>query len=306
MVSISRTMNISTRIDTRIKFLLGLGVLLLVGSILSFYLIWKSTVFLSTAEIPNTSQSADIVQEVRSWALNYQDLTQASTRHKAFWELTAILQTDEDAAQEIEKVVLSQQQNNSTGLLVLTVGALSSQGTPKAQQSLCDILQALNNNDEKAMVVLPQIMLLEQPQDFLFNELQAFIRNSPNDLLRENAELVLAGLSQRAFQSNESLGQKITFWLKQKKAKLSGYPESLAHFLDLLGNTANETFLDDILPALTSENTEVRERAVFALRLFQNDRAVSALNNQMLVDQNPQVKSKAAEALSYFHSIQRG
>lgn len=304
MVSISRTMTTSAKIGTRIKFLLGVGALLLLGIILSFYLIWKSTIFLSPAEIPNTSQSVDVVQEVRSWALNYQDLAQAPTRHKAFWELTTILQTDEDAAQAIEKVILSQQQNYTTGLLAIAVGVLSSQGTPEAQKSLCNILQVFNNNDEKAMVVLPQIMLLEQPQNFLFDELQAFIRNSPNVLLRENAELVLTGLSQRAVQTNESLAQKITLWLQQKKAEISGEPESLEHYLDLLGNTTNEAFLDEILPALTHQNTDVRERAVFALRLFQNQRAVSALNNQLLVDQSPQVKRKVKEALSYFHSVQ--
>lgn len=303
MVFVSRTITISTGIGTRIKFQLGLGVLLLLGSILSSFLIWKSATFLSPAEIPDTSQSANIVQEVRSWALNYQDLTQAFTRHKAFWELTAILQADEDAAQAIEKIALSPQQNDSTELLAITVGALSSHGTPEAQRSLCDILLAFSNNDEKAMFVMPQIMLLEQPQSFLFNELQAFIRNSRNELLRENAELVLAGLSQRASKTNENLAQQITLWLEQKKGELSEDPKSLTHFLDLLGNTANETFLDDILLALTHENTEVRERAVFALRLFQHERAVSALKHQMLIEQNSQVKRKAADALSYLHGI---
>jgi HEAT repeat protein len=69
----------------------------------------------------------------------------------------------------------------------------------------------------------------------------------------------------------------------------------------LLGNTANEAFLDDILPLLTHENAEVRVRAVFALRLFRDEQAVIALKHQLSVDQNPQVKRKAAEALSYFY-----
>jgi hypothetical protein len=300
MISTSRSISVTTSIVAKTKFLIVLAALFLVGSILSFYLLWKPTTFPSSLTIQNASQIAGISQEVSSWVSNYQDLTQASTRHQAFRELFAILQAHEDTAQSIEKVVLSQQDGNME-LLAIAVGVLSSQGTPEAQQSLCNILQAFNSNDEKAMVVMPQIMLLEQPQDFLFNELQAFVHNSPNALLRENAELVLAGLSQRAYQTNESLAQKITLWLEQKKAQLSEDPEPLAHYLDLLGNTANEAFLDDILPLLTHKNDEVRVRAVFALRLFRDEQAVIALKHQLSVDKNPQVNRKAAEALSYFY-----
>lgn len=304
MVSILRTTSISARKIAKVRFLLELGVLVLVGGILSFFLAWQPTAFLNPPVLQNPSQPANAAQEVRSWALNYQqNLTQASTRHKAFWELTAILQADEGAVQAVEKIVLSRQQNDSLELLAVAVGALSSQGTPEAQQSLCNLLQAFSNSDDKAMVVMPQIMLIEQPQSFLFNEVQAFIRNSQNDLLRENAELILAGLSQTASKTNENLAQQITFWLEQKKANVSEDSSSLTHFLDLLGNTADETFLDDILLALTHENAEVRERAVFALRLFRHERAVSALKHQILIEQNSQVKHKAVDALNYIHGI---
>lgn len=298
MISMSGTIAHSTKKASRIRVLIGFTALFLVGSLLSFCLIWKPAIFFSPLALQNVSEDIRISQEVSSWMSNYQDLTQASTRHQAFRELFAILQAHNEAAQSIEKIVLSQQ-NDNTELLAISVGVLSSQGTPEAQQALCNILQAFRNNDEKAIAVMPQIMLLEQPKDFLFDELQAFVRNSPNPLLQENAELVLAGLWQRASQMNENLAHKITLWLEQKKAQLSEYPESLTHYLDLLGNTANEAFLDDILPLLTHENAEVRVRAVFSLRLYQNERAVSALKQQILIEQNPQVKQKAVDALSY-------
>jgi hypothetical protein len=300
MVSIFRTINNSTENSTRTKYLLRLGALFLVGTIFSLCLILKLATFPNLLVSEDTYKVPGITQEVHSWVLNYQDLTQASTRHQAFRELFDILQAHDNATQSIEKIVLSQQ-NDNTELLAIAVGVLSSQGTPEVQQALCNILQAFRNNDEKAIVVMPQIMLLEQPQDFLFDELQAFVHNSSNPLLQENAELVLAGLWQRASQMNHNLAHKITLWLEQKKAQLSEYPESLAHYLDLLGNTANEAFLDDILPLLTHENAEVRVRAVFALRLFRDEQAVIALKHQLSVDKNPQVNRKAAEALSYFY-----
>lgn len=302
MVSIFRTINNSTENSTRTKYLLRLGALFLVGTIFSLCLIWKPATFPNLLVSQDTSKVAGITQEVRSWVLNYQDLTQASTRHQAFRELFDILQAHDNAAQSIEKVVLSQQ-NDNTELLAIAVGVLSSQGTPEAQQALCNILQAFRNNDEKAIVVMPQIMLLEQPQDFLFDELQAFVHNSSNPLLQENAELVLAGLWQRASQRNENLAQKISFWLEQKKGEGLKKPESLAHFLDLLGNTANKDFLDNILLGLTHKNAEVRERAAFALRLFSDKRVISALKHQMLIEQNSQVKNKVTEVLSDFHGI---
>lgn len=301
MISTSRSFNVTPFIATRTKFLLGLAAAFLVSGILTLYLIWKPPTLPSPSTLQVTSQVAGISQEVRSWVLDYQDLAQATTRHQAFWKLFAILQANEDAARSIEKLVLSQQDDN-TDLLAIAVGALSSEGSPKAQQALSDILQAFDSDAQKAMTVMPQIMLLEQPQDFLFDELQAFIRKSPNALLQEDAELVLAGLSQRASETNVSLTQKINSWIDQKKAHLSDDSKNLAHYLDLLGNTANESSLNEILPFLGHEDAEVRERAAFALRLFQNEKASSALRQRISIEENPQVKQRAIDALSYSHS----
>lgn len=295
------SINTSAGIVIRIRVLLELGALFLVGSLLSFCLIWQSAIFSSSSVPQNASEATNVSQEVRSWLSQYHDLSQAPVRDQAFWKLITILQSDEDAAQSIERAVLLQQ-NDNLEVLAIAVGALSSEGSPKAQQALSDILQAFDSDAQKAITVMPQIMLLEQPQDFLFDELQAFIRKSPNALLQEDAELVLAGLSQRASQMNVSLAQRINSWMNQKKAQLSDDSKNLAHYLDLLGNTANESFLNEILPFLGHEDAEVRERAVFALRLFQNERAASALRQRISIEENPQVKQRAIDALSYLHS----
>ncbi len=284
-----------------IQVLMGLGALLLIGCMFSTYLILPSDLSVGSFTLQGSNHSSEIRQEVSSWTHDYQDLSEGRSRYIAFQDLKTILKHHEDAPRVIqENGLLKQEKNNK--LLSVILGALSSHGSPESQQVLSNALQAYRDNEEKAMLVLPQILLLESPQSFLFNELQTFIRKSQSETLHENGELVLAGLWQRANQTNVDLAQKISQWLIVKKAALSGNTESLAHFLDLLGNTANEAFIDDILQALVHEKPEVRERAVFSLRLFKDERAVSALKHQILVEQNSEVRNKAKDALSYFRS----
>ncbi|MBW4449204.1 MAG: HEAT repeat domain-containing protein [Spirirestis rafaelensis WJT71-NPBG6] len=282
---------------TNIFWILGISLLLSVS--LCFYQIWQPFSQVHPIVSSVSSPSVEVKQKVHSWLLNYPDLSQAQNRYRAFQDITKILQEYENAAPEVENIVLLNYKS-SINLLAVTVGALSSQGTPQAQQALSHTLQAFHWNAEKVMLLLPQIMLLEEPQDFLFGELQIFIHKSRNPILRENAELTLAGLSQRAYQSNQALAKKITTWLEKKKSTLPQNSQSLSAFLDLLGNTRNETFLEDILQATTHEDAEVRARAAFALRFFKGDQVAKTLE-KLAVDQNSEVKAKATEALSYFH-----
>jgi len=300
MLSVFERVEDRSASKNKIKLLWLLGISLLFAIFLSFYQVWKPT----TLTIPASSaisSSTEVQRVISSWLLNYPDLSQAQNRHEAFRDLTKILQRHDDAPMELENTVLFNRES-SLELLAITVGVLSSQGTSSAQQALSDSLSAFHQDAEKIMLVLPQIMLLEEPQDFLFDALQTFMRKSRNSILRENAELTLAGLSQRAAQSSPVLAEKITLWLEGKKAALSKDPHALPAFLDLLGNSGNETFLTDILQATTHEDARVRARAAFALRLFDGDQVVKTLK-RLAVDQDSEVKTKALEALSYFHSI---
>jgi hypothetical protein len=300
MISVSEKTESHLISESKVKPFLIFGIFMLLVISLSLYHFWSPSI--SVELLSKAFSSTELQQKIDSWRLNYPDLNQAQNRHSAFRDLTKILQQNENAAQEIEKAVLLNH-NSNMELLAVTVGALSSQGTPQAQQALCDTLQAFHNDEEKVMLVLPQIMLLEEPQNFLFDELQTFIHKSRNPILRENAELTLAGLSQQTYETNQPLAQRIALWLEGKKAVSLGNPQSLSAFLDLLGNTGNDAFLADILQATTHENAGVRTRAAFALRLFKGEQVVRALK-QLTVDQDPEVKTKAAEALSYFHPSQ--
>lgn len=285
--------------ENTIKAFWILVISLLVVFLLSLYQLWQPITLVNVPVLSSLASSTENQKEVRSWLLNYSDLRQAQERHQAFRDLMTILQNYENSAQEIEILVLLDGRS-SMELLAVTVGVLSSQGTPQNQQVLCHALQVFRNNPEKVMLVLPQIMLLEEPQDFVFDELQTFIHTSHHPVLRENAELALAGLSQHAYQTNQPLAQKITLWLESKKTILSDNPQSLSTFLDLLGNTGNETFLADVLQATTHQDAGVRARAAFALRLFKGEQANRALK-KLEVDQDSEVKTKATEALRYFH-----
>jgi HEAT repeats len=297
MISVSEKVESHLISESKVKpFWIFWTFMLLVIS-LSLHHFWSPSI--SVEPLPSiVFSSTEIQHKIDSWRLNYPDLSQARNRHNAFRDLTEILQQNENAAQEAKKAVLLNN-NSSMELLAVTVGVLSSQGTSQAQQVLCDMLQAFPQDEKKVMLVLPQIMLIEQPQALLFDELQAFIRKSHNSILRENAELTLAGLSQHAYETNQPLAQRITLWLEGKKAALTQEFQSLPAFLDLLGNTGNETFLPYILKATTYENAEVRARATFALRLFNGEEVVETLE-QLATDQDSGVKTNAIEVLSYF------
>jgi len=301
MLSISEKIETNLTTGSKFRLIWAFCIPLLLAVFLTFSQIWKPLLLANPLISSISYPSAEMQQQVQAWVLNYPDLSQAQDRHRAFRDLTKLLQQDEKITQEVEKTILLSRKS-SMELIAVTVGVLSSQGTPRAQQALCNTLQAFHKNSEKVMLVLPQIMLLEKPQNFLFDELQTFIRKSRTSILRENAELTLAGLSQHAYQTNQTLAQKITSWLEIKKSTLPEDAQSLPAFLDLLGNTGNETFLVDILQATTHEDAEVRARAAYALRFFRGDRVAKALE-QLTVDQNSEVKAKAAEALSYFAFI---
>lgn len=298
MISVSKKTESYFLSKSKVKSFWIFGIFILLVISLSLYHFWSPNI--SVELVPSTAfSSTELQQEIASWRLSYPDLSQAQNRHSAFRDLTEVLQQNENAAQEVEKTVLLNY-NSNMELLAITVGVLSSQGTPQAQQALCNMLQEFRQDEKKVMLVLPQIMLLEQPQDFLFDELQAFIRRSRNPILRENAELTLAGLSQHAYGTNQPLAQRITRWLKSKKTTLSENVQSSSAFLDLLGNTGNEIFLTDILKATAHQDASVRARAAFALRLLRNEQVVSTLR-QLALDQDPEVKTKATEALSYLY-----
>ncbi len=297
MISMSGKIESRLISESKFKPFWILLVFMLLVTSLSLYHFWNPSI--SVKLLPSEAiSSTELQQKIDSWRLSYPDLTQAMNRHSVFRDLTKVLQQNANAAQEVEKAVLLNN-NSSMELLAVTVGVLSSQGTPQAQQALCDMLQEFRQDEDKVMLVLPQIMLLEQPQDLLFDELQAFIRKSHNPILRENAGLTLAGLSQHAYETNQPLAQRITLWLEGKKAVLTQESQSLPAFLDLLGNTGNEIFLPYILKATTYENAEVRARATFALRLFNGEEVVETLE-QLATDQDSVVKTNAIEVLSYF------
>jgi len=300
MVLLSSAISLTTQAGTKIKALWRLGIVVLLGSLLILFLVFQPSLQLEPLSFPKSHQASEVHQVVRDWMLRYQDLSQASARHQAFRDLSGILQRYEDAPEAVGQTVLLNQ-SSGTQMLAVAVGALSSHGTPQDQQALGRMLQASRSNPSKAMLVLPQIMLLEQPQTFLFDELQTFAHQTQNELLQENAELALAGLWQHSARTNERLTKEITLWLEKKKALVLANPGELAHWLDLVGNTANAAFLADILEASTHPHVEVRARAVFALRLFRDEQAVSTLKHQLLVEQNAEVKRKIVEALGYLH-----
>jgi HEAT repeats len=274
------------------------GSLFLVG-VLTFYLSLEILISPKTLSSPGVIPSTLLQREVNSWLDEYSDLSQAMTRSKAFQDLTKILQQNKDAPKEIEKVVLLNKQS-SIESLALVLGALSSQGTPEAQRVLCNALWEFAEFDEKIMLLFPQIMLIEEPQDFLFDELQNFVHKNHNSLLLENARLTLAGLSKKSDKFNKKLALKITFWLQQERRSLSDNPQEITQYLDLLGNSGNESFLSYILQASKHENFEVRSRAAFALRSFKGKQVVSTLE-KLASDKYPLVRSKAIEALKYFY-----
>lgn len=297
MMSVPEKIESHSILESEFKSFWIFGIFMLLVIFLNLYHFWRPIT--SVEPLLSTAfSSTELQQKIDYWRLNYLDLSQARSRHSAFRDLTEILQQNENAAQEVEKAVLLNY-NSSMELLAVTIGVLSSQGIPQAQQALCDMLQAFPQDEKKVMLVLPQIMLLEQPEDFLFDELQAFIRKSPNPILRENAQLTLAGLSQHAYETNQPLAQRITLWLEGKKAVFTQESQSLSAFLDLLGNTGNETFLPYILKTTTHENAEVRARATFALRLFNGEKVVKNLE-RLATDQDLVVKTNAIEVLSYF------
>lgn len=300
MLLLTNAFSLSVQAGNRIKAFWYFGILVLLGSLLSLFLVFQPSLQFEPVSSPKAYQAAEVHQVVHDWIVRYQDLSQASARHQAFRDLTNILKQHEDAPKAVAQTILLNQKSG-TQMLAVAVGTLSSHGTAQDQQALCKMLQASRVNPSRAMLVLPQIMLLEQPQTFLFDELQTFAYQTQNELLQENAELALAGLWRYAARTNERLAREITSWLEKKKALVSANPKALSHWLDLVGNTTNEAFLADILEASIHPDYEVQARAVFAFRLFRNEQAVNTLNQQLLIEQNAEVKRKIVEALGYLH-----
>lgn len=300
MVLLTNAISLSSQAGNRIKAFWCFVILVLLGSLLSLFLVFQPSLQSEPVSSPKAYQAAEAHQVVHDWIVRYQDLSQASARHQAFRDLSNILQQHEDAPEAIAQTILLNHKSG-TQMLAVAVGALSSHGTVRGQQALCKMLQVSRSNPSRAMLVLPQIMLLEQPQTFLFDELQTFAHQTQNELLQENAELALAGLWQHAAQTNDRLAREIMSWLEKKKALVSANLKAVGHWLDLVGNTTNEAFLTDIIEASIHPDSEVRARAVFALRLFRNEQAVNTLNQQLLIEQNAEVKRKIVEALGYLH-----
>ncbi len=219
----------------------------------------------------------------------------SSEKMKTFYELIRSLSKSPALVAKLEALLRANPKDEA--LFKLGVGALASVGGIAAERSLKRIYEASSAEPEKQRMILTAFTATDAP---ITSETQDFIKNiaiepAPAPGFNESAAYAL-GASLKKEQDavqRQDLEKTLIDLLAQSK---TNYEK--ATYLDAIGNSGDPSFLPQVRDYLNSENTVLREKAVFSLRWMPITN-VSTYLNQALDDPQAAVRRSAVQAIRY-------
>jgi hypothetical protein len=203
--------------------------------------------------------------------------------------------TDKNRVAELgEKLVAEQVASDD---LALSVGLLSSVGTPEAQKYLVSYLNNHTADREKAEMIFPHLALLSAPTPETIKGLIKFNNETRDPLLAENSDLTLGGVFSHLKSDHP---QYVT--LKARLQHLwpsDGDSARALHAVEVYGNAGSEIFLPYIKDCLKSSNLDIRSAAVFALRFIKGSNVTETLLDMASYEKDQRIRLVAKEALRY-------
>lgn len=243
-----------------------------------------------------------VAQEKINWADTYAqlDLKTALTgneRLQWFHEVTKSLKANPSKIGEFIAWARSNLQNGKTANFA--VGVLATLGTPEAQKELVGIYnQSASHPELKPLchVILnafatASVVSTPETKEFLSSQM----RSNGNSDLAINAAFAMGATLQK--EPSPVYEQQ----LSETAAQAKTMNEKLA-YIDAMGNSGSSQFLPQISENMSSADSAVKEKSIFALRYMSDERATTLLQGAMN-DPALSVKITAVKAISYQRDI---
>jgi HEAT repeat protein len=173
--------------------------------------------------------------------------------------------------------------------------ALSSVGSPEAQDALCTAIRAKESDAQALVTLVPTLGSFHQPTERVVALLQELSQSSSRDI-RSTALLALGATAKNLAPQLSKRSGAIISDLAFRFAGSSLLDEK-ASLLLALGNSGSKEAENIILSQKNNPSLELRTTAISVLADFQSDESLRALCDTLRADQNPQARSTAAQAL---------
>jgi len=173
--------------------------------------------------------------------------------------------------------------------------ALSAVGSSEAQDALCEMIRAKKEDLRALRGLVPILGSLHLPTQRVVVLLQELSRSSSRDI-RSMALLALGGAAKNLAPVSPKQSSAIVGDLARQYSSSTTVDEQTTLLL-ALGNSGSERAEGIILSQRNNHSPEVRRIVFAALGDFKSSASLQALCETLSVDQDPQVRSAAAQAL---------
>jgi hypothetical protein len=190
------------------------------------------------------------------------------------------------------RLTVTELSNPSTEMITT---ALSSVGSPEAQDALCTAIRSKKDDLHAMTALVPVLGSLHQPTQRAVSVLQELSRSSSPDV-RSTALLALGGAAKNLAPTSNKRSNLIVSYLAARLFA-SAIVDEKTTLLLALGNSRSGKAESIIMNQRYDPSPELRRIAITALGDFQSNASLQALCDALKDDQDPQVRSAAAQAL---------
>lgn len=211
-----------------------------------------------------------------------------------YLKLKALVYLDPGASRSLGSRLLVADPTSASTQLITT--ALSAVGSSEAQDALCQMIRAKKEDFRALPGLVPILGSLHQPTERVVLLLQELSRSSSRDI-RSMALLGLGGAAKNLAPVSPKRSSAIVGDLARQYSSSTTVDEQTTLLL-ALGNSGSERAEGIILSQRNNQSPELRRIAFAALGGFKSNASLQALCETLSVDQDPRVRSAAAQALA--------
>jgi hypothetical protein len=215
-----------------------------------------------------------------------------------YLKFKALIYLYPEACKPLARQMKQEDPKRSKAMLMLAT-ALSTVGSPQAQDALVDVLSSRSSDITSANILIPALGMTDYPTPKSEETLRELIHSSEKEDIISTAGLSLGAMAGNLADQDPERSRAIVESV-QKDYLNADTDQQKQYLLSVLGNTGSDQTLPVINSALESSNGQLQAEAAMALRFVQGREAQAKLVDLLKAGAiDDSVKQAAASALSY-------
>jgi len=215
-----------------------------------------------------------------------------------YLKFKALIYLHPEACEPLAAQMKKENPQKSKAMLMLAT-ALSTVGSPQAQDALVDVLASRSSDIVSAQILIPALGMTEHPTPKAEETLRELIHSSGKEDIVSTAGLSLGAMAGNLSEQDPERSRAIIESV-QKDYQNAETDQQKQYLLSVLGNAGSDQALPVINSALESSNIQIQTEAAMALRFVPDREAQAKLVDLLKTSAiDDSVKQAAASALSY-------